>query len=78
LNFETQFKYCFFLENKDPIPEDWKRSKFKELVTSDYGEQLESYNQMKWYKVYNNKPDGGNLLIKYLNFRMIHYFMAQD
>jgi hypothetical protein len=36
VNFETQFKYCFFLEDKDPIPEDWKRSKFKELVTSEY------------------------------------------
>jgi hypothetical protein len=68
VNFETQFKYYFFLEDKNPIPEDWDSSMFKELVTSEYGEKLESYNQMKWYKVYNNKPNGGNFLIKYLNF----------
>jgi hypothetical protein len=24
---------------------------------------------MKWYKVYNNKTDGGNLRIKYLHFQ---------
>jgi hypothetical protein len=66
VSFETQFKHCFFL---DQVPEDWKRSKFKELVTSKYGEQREGYNQMKWYKVYNNKTDGGNFPIKYLHFQ---------
>jgi hypothetical protein len=64
VNFETQFKHCLFLEDKDPIPEYWKRSKFKELVTSEYGEQLEGYNQVKRYKVYNNKPDGRNFPTK--------------
>jgi hypothetical protein len=69
VNFETRFKHCLFLEDKDPIPEYWKRLKFKELVTSEYGEQLERYNQMKWNNVYNNKPDGGNFPIKYLHFQ---------
>jgi hypothetical protein len=36
-NFETQFKHCLFLEDKDSVPENWKQSKFKELVTSEYG-----------------------------------------
>jgi hypothetical protein len=69
VNFETRFKHCLFLEDKDPIPEDWKRSKFKELVTSDYGEQLEGCNQMKWYKLCKKKPDGGKFPIKYLHFQ---------
>jgi hypothetical protein len=69
VNFETWFKHCLFLEDKDPVPEDWKRSKFKELVTSEHGEQVASYNQIYWYKVYNNKPDGGNFPIKYLHFQ---------
>jgi hypothetical protein len=69
VNFEARFKHCLFFEDKDPIPVDWKRSKFKELVTSECGEQLEGYNQMKSYKVYNNKPDGGNFPIKYLHFQ---------
>jgi hypothetical protein len=29
---------------------------------------MRGYNQIKWYKVYNNKPDGGNFPIKYLHF----------
>jgi hypothetical protein len=33
VHFKTQFNHCLFLENKDRVPEDWKRSKFKELVT---------------------------------------------
>jgi hypothetical protein len=66
---ETRFKHCLFFEDKDPVPVGWKRSKFKELVTSEYGQQLEFYNQIKWYKVYNNKPDGGSFPIKYLNFQ---------
>jgi hypothetical protein len=69
VKFETRFKHCLFLEDKDRFPEDWKRSKFKELVTSDFGEQMEGYNQMKWYKVYNNKTNGGNFPIKYLHFQ---------
>jgi hypothetical protein len=45
MNFETRFKHCLFLEDKDSFPEDWKRSKFKESVTSEYGEQMSGYNQ---------------------------------
>jgi Reverse transcriptase (RNA-dependent DNA polymerase) len=45
VNFETRFKHRLFLEYEDPAPEDWKRSKFKELVTSEYGEQMAGYNQ---------------------------------
>jgi hypothetical protein len=45
VNFETRFKPRLFLENKDPVPEDWKISKVKELVTSDYREQMAGYNQ---------------------------------
>jgi hypothetical protein len=30
VNFETRFKRRLFLEDKDPAPEDWQRSKFKE------------------------------------------------
>ena len=48
-NFETRFKHCLLLEDKVPVPEDWKRSKFKELVTSKYGEQMAGYNQFEWY-----------------------------
>jgi hypothetical protein len=33
VHVETQFKHCLFLEDKDPVPEDRKRSMFKELVT---------------------------------------------
>jgi hypothetical protein len=43
--FEKRFIRRLFLEDKDPVPEDWKRSKFKKLVTSDYGEQMAVYNQ---------------------------------
>jgi hypothetical protein len=68
-NFENQFKHCLCLEDKYRVPENWKRSKFKELVTSEYGEQMASYNRIKWYKMYNNKPDGGNFQIKYLHFQ---------
>jgi hypothetical protein len=45
VSFETQFKRCLFLEDEDPVPEDWKRSKIKESVTSEYGEQMAGYNQ---------------------------------
>jgi hypothetical protein len=45
VNFEKRFKHCLFLEDEDPVPEDWKRSKFKELVTSEYGEKMAGYNQ---------------------------------
>jgi hypothetical protein len=45
MNFETRFKHCLFLEDKDSVPEDWKRSKFKESVRSEYGEQMAGYNQ---------------------------------
>jgi hypothetical protein len=40
VNFETRFKRRLFLEDKDPVFEDWK-----ELVTSEYGEQMARYNQ---------------------------------
>jgi hypothetical protein len=62
------FKHCLFLEDKDPVPEDWKRSKLKELVPSDYWAQMAGYNQIKWYKVYDNKPDDGSFPIKYCHF----------
>jgi hypothetical protein len=45
VNFGTRFKHRLFLEDKDSVPEDWRRSKFKELVTSEYGEQMAGYNQ---------------------------------
>jgi Reverse transcriptase (RNA-dependent DNA polymerase) len=45
VNFETRFKHHLFLEDEDPVPEDWKRSKFKESVTTEYGEQMTGYNQ---------------------------------
>jgi Reverse transcriptase (RNA-dependent DNA polymerase) len=45
VSFETWFKRCLFLEDKDPVPEEWKRSKFKGLLTSEYGEQMAGYNQ---------------------------------
>jgi Reverse transcriptase (RNA-dependent DNA polymerase) len=45
VNFETRFKHRLFLEDDDSVPEDWKRSKFKELVTSEYGEKMAGYNQ---------------------------------
>jgi hypothetical protein len=38
VNFDIRFKRRLFLEDKDPVPEDWKRSKFKKLVTSEYEE----------------------------------------
>jgi hypothetical protein len=38
VNFEKRFKHRLFLEDKDSASEDWKRSKFKEFVTSEYGE----------------------------------------
>jgi hypothetical protein len=62
------------LEDKDPVPEHLRRSKFKELLPLEYGEQLEGYNQMKWYKVNNNKPDGGNFPIKYFHFQNVTLF----
>jgi hypothetical protein len=34
-----------YFKDEDPVPEDWKRSKFKESVTSEYGEQMAVYNQ---------------------------------
>jgi hypothetical protein len=40
VNFEARFKHRLFLEDEDLVPEDWKRSKFKESVTSEYGEQM--------------------------------------
>jgi hypothetical protein len=40
VSFEAIFKHLLFLEDKDPVSEDWMRSKFKELATSDYGEQI--------------------------------------
>jgi hypothetical protein len=40
VSFETRLICCLFLEDEDPVPEDWKRSKFKELVISEYGEQM--------------------------------------
>jgi hypothetical protein len=43
INFETRFNHCLILEDKDPTPEDWMRSKFKELETSAYGEQYEGF-----------------------------------
>jgi hypothetical protein len=43
------------------------RSNFKELVTLEYREQMEGYNQLKWYK--DNKTDGGNFPIQYLHFQ---------
>jgi hypothetical protein len=45
VNFETRFKHCLFLEEEDPVPEDWNRSKFKESVKTEYGEQMAGYNQ---------------------------------
>jgi hypothetical protein len=45
VNFETRFKHRLFLEDKDPVPEDWKTSNFKESVTSEYGEQIAGYYQ---------------------------------
>jgi hypothetical protein len=45
VNFETRFTHRSFLEDEDPVPEDWKRSRFKESVTSEYGEQMAGYNQ---------------------------------
>jgi hypothetical protein len=33
VNFETRFKRRLFLKDKDPVPESWKRSKYKKLVT---------------------------------------------
>jgi hypothetical protein len=45
VNFETRFKHRLFLEDKYPVPEDWKRSTLKESVTSEYGEQMSRYNQ---------------------------------
>jgi Reverse transcriptase (RNA-dependent DNA polymerase) len=49
VNFETRFKHRLFLEDEDPVTEDWKRSKFKELVTSEYGEQMAGYNQYQGF-----------------------------
>jgi Reverse transcriptase (RNA-dependent DNA polymerase) len=40
VNFETRFKHRLFLEDEDPVPKDWK-----ELVTSEYGEQMAGYNK---------------------------------
>jgi hypothetical protein len=45
MNFEKRFKHRLFLEDKDSVPEDWKRPKFKEIVTSKYREQMAGYNQ---------------------------------
>jgi hypothetical protein len=45
VNFETRFKHRLFLEDKDSVCEYWKRSKFKELVTSEYGERMAGYSQ---------------------------------
>jgi hypothetical protein len=45
VNCETRFKHCLFLEYEDPVHDDWKRSTFKESVTSEYGEQMAGYNQ---------------------------------
>jgi hypothetical protein len=44
-NVETRLKHRLFLEDEDPVPEDWKRSKFKELLTSEYGEHMAGYSQ---------------------------------
>jgi hypothetical protein len=43
--FETRFNHRFFLKDEEPAPEDWTRSKLKELVTSEYAEQMAGYNQ---------------------------------
>jgi hypothetical protein len=40
VNFETRFKRRLFLEDNDPVPEDWKK-----LVASEYDEQMAGYNQ---------------------------------
>jgi Reverse transcriptase (RNA-dependent DNA polymerase) len=45
VNFETRFKHYLFLEDDDPVFEDWKRSKIKELVTAEYWEQMAGYKQ---------------------------------
>jgi hypothetical protein len=45
VNFETRFKHRLFLEDVYSLPEDMKRSTFKESVTSEYGEQMAGYNQ---------------------------------
>jgi Reverse transcriptase (RNA-dependent DNA polymerase) len=45
VNFETRLKLRLFLDDTDSVPVDWKRSKFKESVTSEYGEQMAGYNQ---------------------------------
>jgi hypothetical protein len=51
VNFETRNKNHLFLEDDDPVSEDWKRLKFKESVTSEYGEQMASYNQHQGFAV---------------------------
>jgi hypothetical protein len=43
VNFETRFKQRLSLEDEDPVPEDWKRSEFKESVTSEYGDKMAGY-----------------------------------
>jgi hypothetical protein len=45
VSFENGFKHRLFLEDEDPVPEDWKRSTFKESVTSEYGEPMAGYSQ---------------------------------
>jgi hypothetical protein len=44
VNFETWFKRRLVHEGKDPVPEDWQRSKIKELGTSEYREQMAGSN----------------------------------
>jgi hypothetical protein len=45
VNLETRFKYHLFLEDEDPVPGYWKRSKLKDSVTTECGEQMAGYNQ---------------------------------